>query len=114
MPPDPALCSADDVEALVDSFCTHGCRHAWHLNDDANMTHARTAPNAGRLLQPKLFVNGNFDQICSIDGNSPGDPMRAADADLTVTRMPSGQRLTLERNAEHIGVIRSWLWAKAL
>jgi hypothetical protein len=35
--------------------------------------------------KPVLFVNGDYDQICTITGNSQGDPMRAACADLTVT-----------------------------
>jgi pimeloyl-ACP methyl ester carboxylesterase len=81
---------------------------AWYLNDDANIAYARKAPN-GRLLQPVLFVNGDLDQICSINGNRQGDPMRAACTDLIVVSIPAGHWLPLERKAEHIQAIRSWL-----
>jgi hypothetical protein len=54
------------------------------------------------------------DQICSIAGNRQGDPMRAACADLTVTSIPAGHWLSLERKKEHIQAIRSWLQNKHL
>ena len=87
---------------------------AWYLNDDANIAYARKAPNGGRLSQPVLFVNGDWDQICSINGNRQGDPMRAACPDLTVTSMPAGHWLPLERKAELIQAIRTWLQSKNL
>jgi pimeloyl-ACP methyl ester carboxylesterase len=61
-----------------------------------------------------LFVNGDFDQICSITGNHQGDPMRAACPDLTVTSLPAGHWLPLERKAELVQVIRAWLRSKNL
>jgi hypothetical protein len=39
----------------------------------------------------------------------PGDAMRAECADLTVTSLPSGHWLPLERKAELIQAIRTWL-----
>lgn len=84
------------------------------MNDDANIAYARKALNGGRLSQPVLFVNGDFDQICSITGNRQGDPMRATCPDLTVTSMPAGHWLPLERKAEHIEAIRTWLLSKKL
>ncbi|GLZ16854.1 hypothetical protein Bpla01_03840 [Burkholderia plantarii] len=47
-------------------------------NAHAGITDARAAPDGGRLLQPVLFVNGDFDQICTITGNRQGDPIGAA------------------------------------
>lgn len=41
-------------------------------------------------------------------------PMRAACADLTVTNMPSGHWLPLERKAELTQVIRAWLKTRNL
>lgn len=84
-----------------------------YLNDDANIAYARHAPNGGRLSQPVLFVNGDFDRMNSINGNRLGDPMRAACLDLTVMNIPAGHRLPLERKAEHIQAIRTWLQSKS-
>jgi len=114
--PDPALWPPADFEALLQAFQAHGfgpgC--AWYLNDDANLDYARRAPDHGRLSQPVLFVNGDFDQICSITGNRQGDPMRAACADLTETSMPAGHWLPLERKEDHIEAIRTWFREKNL
>ena len=112
--PDPALWPPADFAVLVQSFKAHGfgpsC--AWYLNDDADIAYARTAPHGGRPSQPVLFVNGDFDQVCTIIGNRQGDPMRAACADLTVTSLPAGHWLPLERKAELTQVIRTWLQTK--
>lgn len=115
-PPAPALWPAADFGALVRAFTVTGFRPscAWYMNDDANLAYARTAPDGGRLSQPVLFVNGDFDQICTIAGNRQGDPMRAACADLTVVSLPSGHWLPLERKAEHVRVIRDWLRGRTL
>ncbi len=109
--PDPALWPAADYDALVRAFETHGFRPpcAWYLNDDAAIAYARKALDGGRLSQPVLFINGDFDHLCSTTGNRQGDPMRAACTDLTVATIPAGHWLPLERKAEHIQVIRSWL-----
>jgi len=114
--PDPALWPPEDFDVLVRAFKAHGFRAscAWYLNDDANIAYAHQAPHGGRLAQPILFVNGDYDQICTIAGNRQGDPMRAACADLTVTSMPSGHWLPLERKAELIQAIRTWLRTKNL
>jgi hypothetical protein len=40
--------------------------------------------------------------------------MRAACADLTVVSLPAGHWLPLERKAELIGTIRTWLQSKKL
>ena len=114
--PDPALWPPADFDVLVQAFEAHGFRPAcaWYLNDDANIAYAREAPHGGGLSQPVLFVNGDFDQICSITGNRQGDPMRAACADLTVTSMPARHWLALVRKAELIQVIHDWLQGKDL
>ncbi len=115
-PADPALWPAADFDVLVQAFGHQGFRPAcaWYLNDDANIAYARTAPDGGRLAQPVLFVNGDYDVICSITGNRQGDPMRAACADLTVTNVPAGHWLPLERKADHVQAIRTWLHSKKL
>lgn len=109
--PDPALWPPADFDVMVEGFKARGFRPAcaWYLNDDANIAYARMAPNGGRLSQPVLYVNGDFDQICSVAGNRQGEPMRAACADLTVVSVPAGHWLPLERKAEHILAIRTWL-----
>ncbi|WP_318653533.1 alpha/beta hydrolase [Rhizobium leguminosarum] len=114
--PNPALWPPADFEELVQAFTAHGFRGpcAWYTNDDANIAYARKAPDGGRLSQPVLFVNGDFDQICSITGNRQGDPMRAACPDLTVTSLPAGHWLPLERKAELVQVVRAWLRSKNL
>jgi pimeloyl-ACP methyl ester carboxylesterase len=61
-----------------------------------------------------LFINGEWDAICTITGNRQGDPMRAACADLTVVSIPAGHWLPLERKAEHVQAIRTWLRSKSL
>ncbi len=114
--PDPAVWPQADFDVLVQAFKAHGFRPpcAWYLNDHANIAYAREAPDDGRLSQPVLFVNGDWDQICSITGNRQGDPMRAACADLVVTSMPAGHWLPLERGKEHIQAIRTWLRSRDL
>ncbi len=109
--PDPALWPSADFDVLVQAFNATGFRPscAWYLNDDAAIAYARLVPDGGRLSQPVLFVNGDFDQICTITGNRQGDPMRAACADLTVTSLPAGHWLPLERKTELIQAIRTWL-----
>jgi pimeloyl-ACP methyl ester carboxylesterase len=113
---DPSLWPQADFDVLVQAFKAHGFRpiNAWYLNDDANIAYARTAPNGGHLSQPVLFVNGDWDTICSITGNRQGDPMHAACADLSVTTIPAGHWLPLERKVEHIQAIRTWLQSKKL
>lgn len=115
-PADRALWTPADFEVLVQAFKAHGFRppSAWYTNDDANIAYARKAPNGGRLSQPVLFINGEWDAICTITGNRQGDPMRAACADLTVTDVPAGHWLPLERKTEHIGAVRTWLRSKNL
>jgi pimeloyl-ACP methyl ester carboxylesterase len=114
--PDPSIWPPADFEVLVQSFETHGFRPscAWYLNDDAALAYARKAPNDGRLSQPVLFVNGDFDQICTVTGNRQGEPMRAACADLTEISMPAGHWLPLERKEELVQAIRTWLRSKNL
>jgi pimeloyl-ACP methyl ester carboxylesterase len=115
-PSDPALWPPADFQILVRAFEEHGFRPscAWYLNDDTAMAFARRAPDGGRLSLPVLFVNGDFDQICTISGNRQGDPMRAACPDLTVANLPSGHWLPLECKAELIQIVRTWLEDKNL
>jgi pimeloyl-ACP methyl ester carboxylesterase len=114
--PDPALWPAKDFEALVQSFEVHGFRPpcAWYLNDDANIAYARRAPHGGRLSCPVLFVNGDYDQMNSINGNRLGEPMRASCADLTVKHLRGAHWLPLECKAALVDAIRDWLLAKHL
>ena len=114
--PDPALWSAPDFDALVRAFGAHGFRApcAWYLNDDANIAYMLGAPNGGRISQPVLFVNGDYDQMNNIKGNGYGDPMRAACADLTLTSLAGAHWLPLECKAELTRAIRSWLQANKL
>ncbi len=100
---------------LLQAFRARGVRPstAWYLNDDANIAYSREAPHAGHLSQPVLCLGGDGDAICSIIGNRQGDRC-APRADLIVTNVPSGHWLPLERNAEHIEAIRTWLRSKNL
>lgn len=114
--PDLALWPAEDFAALVQSFERNGfggpC--SWYLNDDANIAYMRRSHSGARLSMPVLFVNGDWDQMNSIVGNRYGEPMRAACADLTVTRLKGAHWLPLERKAELVDAIAEWIKAKAL
>lgn len=114
--PDPALWPPSDFEALVDSFRANGFRpgNSWYLNDAANIAYAHAAPDGGRLRQPVLFLNGDFDALCDITHNRFGEPMRSACQDFTVTHLRSGHWLPLEHKAEVIQAVRSQLKTKAL
>ncbi|AGZ41053.1 alpha/beta fold hydrolase [Actinoplanes friuliensis] len=114
--PDPALWPPADFDTLVEAFTARGFgpSSAWYTNDDANIAYARTAPDGGRLTQPVLFINGEWDVICTTTGNRQGDPMRAACADLVETSVPAGHWLPLERPADHIQAIRTWLSNRSL
>ena len=113
---DPALWPQADFEVLVKSFKAHGFRPAcsWYLNDEVNVAYARQAPDCGRLSQPVLFVNGDWDQINSIHANHMGDPMRAACPDLTVANLRGAHWLPLERKVELTQTVRTWLQSKNL
>ncbi|WP_081889671.1 alpha/beta fold hydrolase [Caballeronia sordidicola] len=115
-PPDPALWTPTDFNALVDAFDVSGFRsvNAWYLNDTANIAYARTALDGGQLRQPVLFVNGDWDAICDINRSRLGEPMRTACVDLSVTNLPAGHWLPLERKAELVQAIRSWLKTSGL
>ena len=114
--PDPALWPPADFAVLVQSFQTRGFRApcAWYLNDDANIAYPPRAPNKGHLSLPVLFVNGDHDQMNSINSNRLGDPMHAACADLTVTRLPGAHWLPLECKAGLVGAIDAWLRTRNL
>jgi pimeloyl-ACP methyl ester carboxylesterase len=114
--PDPALWPSADFDALVEAFRVTGFRpgNSWYLNDSANIAYAKAAPDGGRLRQPVLFLNGDFDGLCDITHRRFGEPMRSACQDLTVTNLPSGHWSPLERKAEVNEAMRSWLKTKAL
>ncbi|SEG63504.1 Pimeloyl-ACP methyl ester carboxylesterase [Bryocella elongata] len=114
--PDPALWPTQDFDALVAAFRLTGFRpgNSWYLNDTANLAYADAAPEQGRLHQPVLFLNGDFDGLCDINHNRVGDPMRDTCRDLSVTSLPSGHWLPLECKAESVHAIRTWLDAKRL
>ena len=113
--PDPALWPHADFDTLVDAFRTKGFRpgNSWYLNDAANMAYANAAPDSGRLRQPVLFINGEFDGLCDTNRNRSGEAMRRACQDLSVTSLPSGHWLPLECKAEVTLALRSWLETKA-
>ncbi len=113
--PDPALWPPSDFASLVESFRVTGFRpgNSWYLNDSANIAYAHSAKDGGRLRQPVLFINGEFDGLCDITRSDFGEPMRSACQDLTVISLPSGHWLPLERKAEVNEAVRSWVKAKA-
>ena len=103
--PDPAIWPPADFDALVRAFGVHGFRPpcAWYLNDDANVAYMHKAPNGGRISLPALYVNGEYDQVNTINGNHYGDAMRAACSDLTVK---GDTRRTLVAAGEEGGACR--------
>lgn len=111
--PDPTLWPPADFDALARAYRENGFRSscAWYLNGAANTAYARAAPDGGRLTMPVLFVDGDWDAICTITGNRQGDPMRAACAKLTVAHLPAGHWLPLECKTQLVEVIRDWLRA---
>lgn len=114
--PDPAIWSAGDFDALVKAFRVTGFRpgNSWYLNDDANIAYARAAPDRGRIAQPVLFINGDWDGICDITRSHLGDPMREKCADLSITTLEGAHWLPLERAAETNQALENWLSAKGL
>jgi pimeloyl-ACP methyl ester carboxylesterase len=115
-PPDPTLWPPPDFDALVEAFHARGFRpaNAWYLNDIANIDYAGAAPDGGRLRQPVLFINGDWDPICDITRSSLGESMDRACLDLSVTNLPAGHWLPLERKTELVQAIRSWLKTRGL
>jgi pimeloyl-ACP methyl ester carboxylesterase len=114
--PDATLWPPADFDGLIEAFRTSGFRpgNAWYLNDSANVAYAHAAPNGGRLSQPVLFVNGVWDAIGDINRSQLGEPMRGACEDLTVTSLPAGHWLPLERKSELAQTIRSWISTKQM
>jgi pimeloyl-ACP methyl ester carboxylesterase len=114
--PDPALWPPADFDVLVDAFRQRGFRPAnsWYLNDVANIGYLHSAPEGGRLEQPTLFINGEWDAICDINRSRLSEPMQRACEDLSVTNLPAGHWLPLERKAEVARAMRTWLKTKIL
>jgi pimeloyl-ACP methyl ester carboxylesterase len=114
--PDPKLWPSADFDALVEAFRATGFRpgNTWYLNDSANTAYAHAAPAGGRLRQPVLFINGDWDGICDINRSRLGEPMRGACEDLVVTSLPAGHWLPLERKSGLLQSIRSWIETKRL
>lgn len=111
MQPDFSLWPQADFDALVTAFKTTGFRpcNAYYLNDEANIAYAHTAAGGGSLLQPVLFINGEYDSNCNINLSRLGEPMRNACNNLSVVDLPAGHWLPLERKTELIAAIRSWI-----
>lgn len=109
--PAPLLWPATDFEALTQAFRRNGFRpaNAWYLNDTANVSYARTVPNAGQLELPVLFINGDRDPICDINRSDLGRPMKHACRRLTVANLSAGHWSPLELKSEVIEAIRTWL-----
>jgi pimeloyl-ACP methyl ester carboxylesterase len=114
--PDPALWPPADFDVLVDAFRQRGFRPAnsWYLNDAANIGYLRSTPEGGQLRQPTLFINGDWDPICDINRSRLGEPMQRACQELSVTNLPAGHWLPLERKAEVAHAIGAWLKTKTL
>jgi len=114
--PDLTLWPSADFDALIAAFRATGFRpgNAWYLNDNANSVYAHSAPGGDRLRQPVLFINGDWDAICDISRSRLGEPMRSACQQLTITSLPAGHWLPLERKSEVTQAIRSWISTKRL
>ncbi len=109
--PDTALWPQPDFEALVAAFKKTGFRpcSSYYMNDEANMAYAKTALNQGRLSQPVLFVNDEYEPFSNINLTQVGEPMRKACSHLTVADLPSGHWVTLERKQELVETMRAWI-----
>ena len=114
--PDTSLWSQADFDALVAAFQVTGFRpgNSWYLNDADNIAYAQSAPDGGRLHQPVLFVNGEWDAICDITRSRLGGPMHNTCDDLFVVSVLAGHWLPLECKAELVETIQSWIKTKAL
>jgi pimeloyl-ACP methyl ester carboxylesterase len=114
--PDFSIVSKEDFDAWAAAFRRTGFRtaNAWYLNDAANIAYAGEAPEAGRLRQPVLFLNGVWDPICDITKGRLGEPMREACADLTVADIAGGHWLPMERRGEVNRAIEHWLAERLL
>ena len=114
VPPDPALWPANDFEAIVKAFHKTGFRpgNSWYLNDEANIAYAHSAPDDGRLHQPVLYINGEWDGICEVTRTRLGDPMQRRCHNLTITSLPAAHWLPLERKTESVALISTWLKAQ--
>jgi pimeloyl-ACP methyl ester carboxylesterase len=111
--PDPGMMPASDFEVFVEAFRRNGFRsaNAWYMNDAENIAFSRETP--GRLTQPVLFINGDWDPICDITRGRLGDPMRAACPNLTVTNIQGGHWLMREQPAVVNDAIGKWIQATA-
>jgi pimeloyl-ACP methyl ester carboxylesterase len=114
--PDLTLWPSSDFDALVEAFNISGFRsaNAWYLNDAVNTAYARAAPDGGRLRQPVLFINGDWDPICDISRSRLGESMHRACQDLSITSLEAGHWLPLECKADSVQAISSWVKTKAL
>jgi hypothetical protein len=105
-----ALWPSEDFDVLVQAFKTHGFRpvSAWYLNGDVNIAHASRAPEwrqavaAGAVRQRQLG--------CDLHHPRNRQAIRCAPLARTDGDEPAaGHWLPLERKAEHIQAIRTWL-----
>ncbi len=109
--PDYSLWPQPDFDAVVAAFKKTGFRacSSYYMNDDANIAYAKAAVNNGKLSQPVLFVNSEYEPFSNINLSKLGDPMRNACPILTVIDQPAGHWVPLERKPELTETIRSWV-----
>ncbi len=109
--PDYTLWPQPDFDTLVAAFSKTGFSpcSSYYMNDDANIAYANLAVNKGKLNQPVLFINDEYEPFSNINLSKIGEPMRSACSNLTVIDQPSGHWLPLERKLELIETIRLWV-----
>lgn len=114
--PDDTLWPKDDFNVLVKAFTKTGFRssNAYYLNDDANISYAKTALDNGKLELPVLYINDEYEPFSNINLSTLGNPMRNACSNLTIMDLPSGHWVTLERKKELTESINLWIKSNGL
>ena len=114
--PDPTLWPSADFDALVESFRATGFRpgNAWYLNDTANIAYAHSAPEAAVCASRCCSSTATGMPSPTSTAAASGSPCGPHCGDLTVTNLPAGHWLPLERKSELVQTIRSWVATKRL
>lgn len=116
MPPDPAILSAEDYEAMVQALEANGFEgpNSWYRNEQANRDYASEFAGRGRLTLPVLFLGAAWDVLLVTAHTRLGEPMRVACSDLTEATFEAGHWLAQERPLEVNAAIDGWLVSKGL
>jgi pimeloyl-ACP methyl ester carboxylesterase len=114
LPLDAAVLTEEDLHKYVSALTRNGFfgPDSWYMNGPENSLYASSAPNAGKLHLPVLFLHGAYDYTCETLSSPLAQPMRRDCSDLTEVIVDSGHWMAQERPRAVNAALTRWLVLK--